>query len=219
MSEQTYYDLLGVANSATTDEIKLAWRKVAKATHPDRYPDDSSKHKRFIQAKEAYDVLSDYDRRRFYDYELLARRAIVCPSCGKPKMPTHRMCVWCALARVKTPPRPEEAHAKEPPPPPDDNEPYVDEPPHPDPAHDERDSGSPWPFRGINPDDLLDQVLSQGAFRAARGLHPDIRFGVHIGPNLKVDIEGETVELLRDVHRNLSAAQRLAQRIRRWFVT
>ena len=200
---QNYYEILGVDRNATQDEIKLAWRTLAKETHPDRFPNNPDKKKRFIQIKQAYEVLSDYDKRRFYDYELAAKRALVCPSCGKAKMPTHSICLWCALGKAA---QPREGEASEPPPPEQEER-----------RGNEEDGPQRWPF-GINPDDILEQVMSEGAFRAARGLHPDIRFGVKIGPNLKVDIEGETVELLRDVHRNLSAAQRLAKRIRGWFV-
>ncbi len=203
--KDTFYDRLGVPKDATMGEIKLAWRTIAKATHPDLFPGDEEKRKRFIAAKEAYEVLSEPDKRRFYDFEMKAKGAMICPECDKPKMPTHSICVWCALSRAAKekdadiPPEMHEAGKREP--------------------RDREDGPRAWRFKGINPDDVLEQVLSEGAFRAARGIHPDIRFGVHIGPELKVDIHGETVELLKDVHRNLSAAQKMAQRVRSWFKT
>lgn len=64
---QDYYAILGVDRSATAEEIKKAFRKVARETHPDANPDDPEAEARFKQAAEAYEVLSDPDRRRRYD--------------------------------------------------------------------------------------------------------------------------------------------------------
>ena len=62
-----YYDILGVGRDATSDEIKKAFRRVARATHPDANPGDPSADSSFRAAAEAYEVLSDPDRRRRYD--------------------------------------------------------------------------------------------------------------------------------------------------------
>ncbi len=62
-----YYALLGVAKDATTGEIKKAFRRIARDTHPDANPDDPEAASRFRAAAEAYEVLSDPDRRRRYD--------------------------------------------------------------------------------------------------------------------------------------------------------
>lgn len=62
-----YYDILGLGRSATTEEIKKAFRKVARETHPDANPEDPQAEARFKQAAEAYEVLSDPDRRARYD--------------------------------------------------------------------------------------------------------------------------------------------------------
>ena len=62
-----YYAILGVERTATTEEIKKAFRKVARETHPDANPDDPEAEERFKKAAEAYEVLSDPDRRARYD--------------------------------------------------------------------------------------------------------------------------------------------------------
>lgn len=67
MAKRDYYEILGVAKSATADEIKKAYRKVAMQYHPDRNPGDKSAEEKFKEAAEAYEVLSDQDKRAQYD--------------------------------------------------------------------------------------------------------------------------------------------------------
>ena len=62
-----YYDVLGVARTATADEVKKAYRQRALEHHPDRNPDDEAAETRFKEAAEAYSVLSDADKRARYD--------------------------------------------------------------------------------------------------------------------------------------------------------
>jgi molecular chaperone DnaJ len=62
-----YYQTLGVARDAAPDEIKKAFRRLARETHPDANPDDPVAEARFREIAEAYEVLSDPDRRARYD--------------------------------------------------------------------------------------------------------------------------------------------------------
>ncbi|HSP07968.1 MAG TPA: molecular chaperone DnaJ [Candidatus Dormibacteraeota bacterium] len=65
--KRDYYEVLGVGRQASPDELKRAFRKIAMDSHPDRNPDDAAAHARFVEASEAYGVLSDPGRRRSYD--------------------------------------------------------------------------------------------------------------------------------------------------------
>ena len=67
MAKKDYYEVLGVAKGASADDIKKAYRKKALEFHPDRNPDDKSAEDKFKEAAEAYDVLSDADKRARYD--------------------------------------------------------------------------------------------------------------------------------------------------------
>ena len=67
MAKRDYYEVLGVAKTASADEIKKAYRKLAMKYHPDRNPDDKSAEDKFKEANEAYEMLSDEDKRAAYD--------------------------------------------------------------------------------------------------------------------------------------------------------
>src|SRR3989337_590464 len=67
MAKRDYYETLGVAKGAGTDEIKKAYRKVAMQYHPDRNPGDKAAEEKFKEAAEAYEILSDTDKKAQYD--------------------------------------------------------------------------------------------------------------------------------------------------------
>lgn len=67
MSKRDYYDVLGVSTNATADEIKKAYRKMAIKFHPDKNPDDDTAEEKFKEAAEAYEILSNVDKKSRYD--------------------------------------------------------------------------------------------------------------------------------------------------------
>lgn len=78
VTQRDYYDVLGVARGATPDEVKSAYRRLAKEHHPDRNPDNRTEaEEKFKELSEAYEVLADADKRRAYDtygHEGVSRR-------------------------------------------------------------------------------------------------------------------------------------------------
>jgi molecular chaperone DnaJ len=67
MAKRDYYEILGVSRTATDQEIKSAYRRLAVRYHPDKNPNDAGAEEKFKEAAEAYSVLSDGEQRRRYD--------------------------------------------------------------------------------------------------------------------------------------------------------
>ena len=67
---KNYYEILGVSKTATPDEIKSAYRKLARQYHPDLHPNDEECAKKFKEVNEANETLSDPEKRKQYDFEL-----------------------------------------------------------------------------------------------------------------------------------------------------
>ena len=74
MSKRDFYEILGVNRDASEDEIKKAYRKLAMKHHPDRNPDNPAAEEKFKEAKEAYEILSDGQKRAAYDQYRPCRR-------------------------------------------------------------------------------------------------------------------------------------------------
>lgn len=68
--KKNYYDILGVSKTASQDEIKSAYRKLARQYHPDLHPNDEACATKFKEINEANETLSDPDKRKKYDFEL-----------------------------------------------------------------------------------------------------------------------------------------------------
>ena len=68
MSKRDYYDVLGVSRNTSADEIKKAYRKLAIKYHPDKNPDDKTAEDKFKEAAEAYEVLSNPEKKQRYDH-------------------------------------------------------------------------------------------------------------------------------------------------------
>ena len=67
MTKRDFYEILGVSRSATSDEIKSSYRKMAMKYHPDRNPGDKEAEEKFKEAAEAYEALMDPQKRARYD--------------------------------------------------------------------------------------------------------------------------------------------------------
>lgn len=67
MAKRDYYEVLGVDKTADEATIKKAYRKLAMQFHPDKNPDNKEAEEKFKEASEAYEVLSDKDKRQRYD--------------------------------------------------------------------------------------------------------------------------------------------------------
>ncbi len=67
MAKRDYYEVLGLNQGASDDDLKKAYRRLAMKYHPDRNPDDANAEERFKEASEAYEILSDSEKRAAYD--------------------------------------------------------------------------------------------------------------------------------------------------------
>ena len=89
MAKRDYYEVLGVKRGATEQEVKSAYRSLAKEFHPDRNAGDKEAERRFKEVNEAYEVLSDDQKRAAYD----RYGAAACTHTGE-------MTIRCATSRT-----------------------------------------------------------------------------------------------------------------------
>jgi hypothetical protein len=107
-SEQDYYAILGVSEAATAAEIRSAYRRAARTTHPDVNPADTSALERFKAVQQAYEVLSDPRQRAAYRRPTVFRRTVppaARPGAARPVPPDLRSTVpselWETLAAAR----------------------------------------------------------------------------------------------------------------------
>jgi molecular chaperone DnaJ len=67
MAKRDFYEILGITKNASEDEIKKAYRKLAIKYHPDKNPDDKASEEKFKEAAEAYEILSNPEKRQRYN--------------------------------------------------------------------------------------------------------------------------------------------------------
>ena len=79
MAKRDYYEVLGVDRSASKEEIKKAYRQLARKYHPDVNKDDPNAEEKFKEAKEAYETLSDPQKKAHYDQFIGLRPSILNP--------------------------------------------------------------------------------------------------------------------------------------------
>ena len=75
MTMKDYYEVLGLTTEAPAEEIRIAYRKLAKANHPDKHKGDPAYVEKFKDIQEAYDVLSDAEKRKEYDTQLAHQKS------------------------------------------------------------------------------------------------------------------------------------------------
>ncbi len=115
MGSATLYQIVGCAPDATSDEVRKAYYRGALKCHPDKHPDDSEAHVRFIQLGRAFSVLSDDAQRAQYDTQLLASRAETAKAAA-PNQRGGNDCQWASQWRSYSwrAPEPRENNARAP---------------------------------------------------------------------------------------------------------
>jgi hypothetical protein len=234
--EVTFYDILGIEKDATDEQIKSAWRSIAKETHPDRNDNDDKLTERFKQCKEAYETLVDPPSRETYDAQLRG------PSIAE------FMGSWVQAHQNEVHRRASEPKKKESPPPQNKKkapkikpEPsiyakdqarlerefgWTSDPSHYDSmmgkAEEDPTAQYDTPIDGLTSDDLLQALLSEAVLKAA--MREESGFKVHgnkvevkLSPDMTVTIDSHTVKNLRKVHRNLRQMERLVNGVKRWW--
>jgi hypothetical protein len=204
-----HYSVLGVSPDSTPDQIKLAWREMARQHHPDRGGDEEH----FKAVKESYEVLLDASQRRAFDLARKVAGSLRC-GCGRAKLPGSDLCAWCALRRsqrdheVRSQAKRDQRRAK------------VQEVKdrflgrkQPDPVR-SRDPTVDWP----SADDIFQEVMAEAAIRS--GLlqsDMDIDVRLNLDPKTgKVKMSGRTVDALNNIRQNLEDMSRFVRNSKRY---
>ena len=94
MAGRDYYEILGVGKSASADEIKRSYRKLAMQYHPDKNPGDKEAEHKFKEVSEAYQVLSDNDKRAKAKATITTKATNVSPNSNSEQMSDYLTSVW-----------------------------------------------------------------------------------------------------------------------------
>ena len=221
----TLYTVLGVAEDATQDDVRKAWREAARALHPDRHPNEPDAEERFKAAASAWETLGDADRRAEYDAWLADERQPKCSRCGTAMPVAQPLCQLCALTaqpprkpkapKAAKPPRP-----KPPPPPSEEEEQRARR------VAQERATAETFaraegvePPPAVNYNDLLESLLGDAARRtSARPRKKDENeVEIEISPLFTVRLPADTVDAVREVNKGIGTMNRFLRSMRRLF--
>lgn len=218
---RTFYTVLGVADDASREQIKAAWKRKAKETHPDANPDDAGALERFKRVSRAYEVLSDPPTRARYDDWLAQRRLPRCRACGEPVATGEELHLLCGLGR---PAREQEAQRVP------KTSPYQQRMEAEygwvgDPANfDEMMGRAPEDYSAmtgqVSADQLLQALLAEAALRSCRTRGtPSAKVSVEISvnPELRVVLDEDGIQQMREAVRQLKRAEGVLGRLRRWI--
>jgi len=231
-----HYEALGVREDASSEAIRMAWRDIARASHPDKTGSDPVAAERFKRASDAWSILRSPESRAEYDAALRQYRIPTCAGCGKPfDAKSGPYCPLCTLARAPKPRRPSAPRPSPPPPPPPHPsfDPFAGETPEHRArreAEEQRIYDHTRVYDDINGvhapsgDGLLEALLTDAALRSGKPGRSRTKKGkknsrleVKVSPHFTVALEGEAAETLDDVNSNLRLANRLLKSITRFF--
>jgi len=239
-----HYSTLGIEPCANAEQIKKAWRRIARDTHPDIHGEDEIRTERFKKAQKAYTLLSDPEKRSRYDlmrHVESNRRS--CLTCGRPVYDNHNLCRFCRIAAEKERKRQKwqrqqaklrrakaTARAR------DKAEQHRKAEQHKRDAARNRDIhaqqrierefgvfGNDVSMGSASSDELLQSLLAESAIqRADRRYRPNVEFSgdgviVNLQPGVKIKVDRNTLDKIRQVHRNLTTADKIIRQVRRWF--
>lgn len=221
----TLYTVLGVAEDATPDDVRRAWREAARALHPDRHPNKPDADERFKAAAEAWETLGDADRRAEYDTWLVDERQPKCSRCGTPMPVPQPLCQLCALTssppRKPKPPKAQRPKKPKPAPPPSEEEQQRARK-----VAQERATAETFaraegidPPAAVNYNDLLESLLGDAARRtSSRPKKKDDKdVEIQVSPLFTIRLPADTVDAVREVNKGIGTMNRFLRTVRKLF--